>query len=1170
MPQFFIVNTCRPPGLAGKILRFMKITTVLLFFSLLQANASVYAQKLTLHEKDISLKQFFVEVNKQTGYNVVWSAKMIKEVPRFNADFDNTPLETALKEALRRTSLNYTIQDKNISIGMAQENSTAKKNRIEAPAADITVTGNISDSKGQSMPGVTITVADNPKIGTVTDANGNFVLTVKEGAVLRISYVGFVSQNITVTNTNRTFKIVLQDDIRRAEEVVITAFGKKERKEAVVGSVTSVRPADLKIPASNLTMALGGQAAGIIAYQPTGQPGQDNAQFFIRGVTTFGYKVDPLILIDNIELSTNDLARLNVDDIASFSILKDASATALYGARGANGVILVNTKEGKVGKLAINVRLENAISQNTQSLRIADPVTYMKLFNEGTLTRDATQPLPFNQDKINNTINTINRAPGYNPYVYPAVDWLSVLLKKRTNTQRGNMSISGGSPLARYYVAGSYNLDHGNLAEDKNNNNNNNIKFQNYQLRSNVNLSLTKTTEVILRFSGTFSSYQGPLTTDGSFNSDIYNLALHTSPVLFPAYFPADSANLATQHILFGAPQGTFNSIPFNNPYALLLRGHKTSSESRVLAQLELNQKLDFLAKGLHFHGLFETNRYAYFDANLGYKPFYYNVASYDRARNSYSLNWLNQKPGDAIEYLEYFPGGSTINTNVYVQGNLDYSRQFKDHNVSGTLVLTRQQIVYSNAGKLVDALPHRNMGLAGRAAYNYKGKYFAEFNFGYNGSERFSEQHRFGFFPTIGAGWLVSEEKFFNPLHNIFDRLKVRGSYGLVGNDAISDRRFFYSSNVNLAGGGGAEFGINRGYNRPGVAINNYPDPEVTWETSKQLNLALELTTLKNLNITAEYYNYNRYNILQKRSYIPSTNGLEADIYANLGKARSKGIDLSADYRRQLGKNLLVSGRGNFTLATSKYTYYEEPDYPEPWRRTVGHPIRSGYGYVAERLFVDDAEAQSSPSQIFSSTGKAPRGGDIKYRDLNGDGVINERDQTFVGYPMVPEIIYGWGFSVQYKSFDLSAFFQGQARVSFFIDPKRVSPFVQSPDDYVYGNTQLLKQFADSHWSEDNQDIYALYPRLGINRNDIENNLQASTWWLRDGSYLRLKSTEIGYSLPAPITKRLGIQKCRFYFNGMNLLTWSSFKLWDPELGGSGFAYPIQKVFNAGLNVNL
>lgn len=1166
MYKNYTTNICMPLGYVKKFLLIMKITTLLLLLAIMQASGKVFSQKVTLTENHITLKRFFGEINKQTGYNVFWSPESIRDLPRISVSFKDTPLSEALRTCFSNLPLTFIIKDRSVVIREAPVKENAKPS--VAIAADITITGTVRDENGLTLPGVSIAVAGNSKQGTVTDNNGKFVLDVYEGATLRVSYVGYTSQTLVITAATKVYNVILKENVQVAEEVVITAYGRKERKEAVVGSVTTIRPAELKIPASNLTNALAGQAAGIIAFQGTGQPGQDNAQFFIRGVTTFGYKVDPLILIDNIELTTNDLARLQVDDIASFSILKDASATALYGARGANGVILVSTKVGKVGAPQISMRAENSISQNTKTIRTADPITYMNLFNEATLSRDPLQPVPYNQDKIRNTQNTINRGPGYNPYVYPAVDWLDLLMKKKTSTQRGNLSISGGTPFARYYVGGSYNKDNGNLKEDAANNNSNNISFQNYQLRSNVNLNLTKTTEVVLRFSGTFSEYTGPLTADNSFSTDVYKIALHTNPVLFPAFFEPDAANSGTQHILFGAP--VERGVPYNNPYALLRRGHKASSESRVLTQLELNQGLGFLTEGLNFHGIFSTNRYSYFDSNLAYKPFYYNVGSYDKSTNAYTLTWLNQNPGDAIEYLEYFAGAPVISNQLYLQGNVDYSKQLNDHNISANVVITRQQTVYSNAKVLIDALPHRNFGVAGRATYNYKAKYFAEFNFGYNGSERFSQEHRYGFFPTIGAGWLVSAEPFFKPLLNIFDRVKLRGSYGLVGNDAISDRRFFYASNVDLKGGASATFGTNAGYSRPGVKILNYADPNVTWETSKQANLALEMTLFKSLNITAEVYNYNRYNILQSRTYIPSSSGLEATTYANLGKANSRGIDLSADYKQRVNKDLSFTGRGNFTLATDKYTYYEEPTYAEPWRQIVGQPIRIGYGLIADRLFVDDAEALSSPKQIFSSTGKAPKGGDIKYHDLNGDGVIDNRDQAYLGYPQVPEIVYGYGLSAQYKNFDASVFFQGQARVSFFIDPNKVSPFVQSTEDYIYGNTQLLKEFADNHWSESNQDLYALYPRLGVNRNDIENNLQASTWWLRNGAFMRLKSAEIGYTLPAGISKRVGLRSLRLYANGLNLITWSSFKLWDPELGGNGFNYPIQKVYNVGLNVNL
>jgi TonB-linked SusC/RagA family outer membrane protein len=1046
----------------------------------------------------------------------------------------------------------------------------------------ITVTGLVVDTSKVKLPGVTVSVVNNPKIGTQTDENGRFILDVPEGSVIRISFVGFKAQTFTVTAANRVFNVVLKDDKLIADEVVVTAYGKKERKEALVGSVTSIKPGELRIPSSNLTTALAGQAAGIIAYQRSGQPGQDNASFFIRGVTTFGYKRDPLILIDNVELSANDLARLQVDDIASFSILKDASATALYGARGANGVILVATKEGKEGPAKINFRSEFSSSQSTKTLDLVDPIEYMNLYNEASLTRDPKLPIPFPQSKINNTINTINNAPGSNQYVYPAVDWLNLLFKKNATTQRNNLSINGGNSVAKYYITGTYNVDNGVLKTDIRNNNNNNVKFKNYQLRSNININLTKTTEIVVRLSGNFSEYNGPITIDGSFASDLYNVAIHTSPVLFPAYFPADEANANAQHILFGnvgtADGTSSNSILYNNPYAALLRGHKNSSDSRMSAQLELNQNLNFLTDGLKFRTIFNTNRHSYFDSQLAYNPFFYNIGSYDKVTDKYTLTWLNPQPTGynvAQEYLSYSKNEPNADTFFYLQSALDYNKQLGVHNINATLIGTAQETVYSSARDpklnittLQYSLPFRNLGLAGRLTYNYKSKYFIEGNFGYNGSERFSANHRYGFFPTIGASWVASNENWWNPA--IVQRFKLRASYGLVGNDAIGSQRFFYLSDVNLKDGPNySQFGFNNSYERKGVFINSYENRNITWETSKQTNIAAEFTVLKNLNVIAEFYKNHRYNILRER-YVPSSEGFESTISSNLGIADSKGIDLSADYKQTFSNSLWASFRGNFTYSTNKYTYIEEPNYKEPWRHFIGQPISRGYGYIAERLFVDDQEAKNSPTQRFSDNGIAPQGGDIKYRDLNNDGKIDNLDQAFLGYPQTPEIVYGFGFSTGFKGFDLSAFFQGQARVSFFVDPTRVSPFIPSPDAYVYGNTQVLQGFADSHWSEEHQDLYASYPRLGVSRNVIENNIQPSTWWLRDASFLRLKSLEVGYTLPARISKSLKLTNLRIYFNGLNLLTWSPFKMWDPEQAGNGFAYPIQKVFNVGLNVNL
>jgi TonB-linked SusC/RagA family outer membrane protein len=1039
----------------------------------------------------------------------------------------------------------------------------------------ITITGSVTDSAGNIIRGANVTADNKKNVGTSTDANGKFVLDVEPGTVLVFSYISYKEKRVTVNADTKVLNVILELAAASSDEVVVVAYSQKQRKEALVGSVTTVRPENLKIPSSNITNALAGQVAGVIAFQRSGQPGQDNASFFIRGVTTFGYNSGPLILIDNVELSASDLARLQIDDIASFSFLKDASATALYGARGANGVILVSTKEGKVGRAKINVRVEQSSSQSTKTLELADPITYMKLYNEATITRDPLIPPPFSQDKIINTQATLDKAPGSNQYVYPAVDWLSMLFKKRTSTQRANLSLSGGGGVARYYVAGSYNVDHGIIKEDSRNNNNNNIKFQNYQLRSNINIDVTKSTELIVRLAANFSDYNGPLATDGGFSTDMYDFAVHTSPVLFPAFFPADSANLNTKHILFGnvAGQGA-NSLLYYNPYALLMRGHKNSSESRMSAQLEINQKLNFITNGLSFRGMFSTNRYSFFQSQMGYSPFYYTIGSYDKPTGRYTLSWLNSQPTGnnvATEYLNYYPGGTNLNTFIYFMGALDYGHKFGDHNINGTLIATGQQTRYSNASDLQSSLPYRNQTLAGRATYGYRDRYFAEFNFGYNGSERFSKNHRYGFFPTIGAGWVLSNEKFWSGLSSVLTRAKIRGSYGLAGNDAISSRRFFYLSDVNLNGGGNyASFGSNGGYGRSGVFINNYENTDVTWETARQVNLALELTVFKNLNIVAEVYKKHTYNILQNRTSIPTTSGLEAAISANLGAVDAKGLDLHMDYKQNFTKDFWISALGNFTFAQNKYVKYEEPQWLESYRYLKGQPVYRNFGYIAERLFVDDIEARNSPPQIFSTNGRPPKGGDIKYRDLNGDGKIDGADQTFIGFPQVPEILYGFGLSAGYKGFDITAFFQGQTRVTFFINPNTTSPFIPSPNSSIAGNTQLLSDYANNHWSEENQNLYALYPRLGVNRADLENNLQSSTWWMRDGSFMRLKSLDIGYTLPTRILKKAKLSNCRIYFNGLNLLTWSPFKMWDPELGGNGFNYPIQKVFNVGINVNL
>jgi len=1032
------------------------------------------------------------------------------------------------------------------------------------------VRGTVVDSSGP-VPGVSITVK-NSSVGTATDINGKFILSVPQGSVLVFSIVGYETQELP--SNAEVINVTLKKASSSLNDVVVVAYGKQKRRE-VVGSVTSITPSDLKIPSSNLTTALAGRLAGIIGYQTTGEPGADNAEFFIRGVTTFGYKTSPLILVDGVEYTKDDLARIQPDDIASFSIMKDATASALYGARGANGVILVTTKEGKQGKARVSIRFENSISQPTRNVELADPLTYMRLHNEAILTRNPLGAPMYSQEKIDFT------QLGVNKNMFPAVDWMSMLLKKQAINRRGNFSVSGGGQIVNYFLAGSFAQDNGILKVDRRNNFNNNIDLKTYNLRSNVGIKITKSTDVMVRLYGSFDDYNGPI--DGG--TGIYRKIMRTNPVLFPAYYPVDEDHKFTNHILFG----NYDRGNYLNPYADLVSGYKDYNRSLMSSQFELRQDLSFLTQGLNVRALMNTNRQAYFDVSRKYNPFYYSAEGYDKYANTYRLREINPDqvastvvPQGGTDYLGAPQGGNKeVTSNFYFEGAANYNRTFDKHGVSGLLVFTARSKQEGNTGSLQRSLPYRNMGVSGRATYSYDSRYFGEFNFGYNGSERFYKTERYGFFPSVGVAWFVSNEKFFDRFLPVVSKLKLRATYGLVGNDEIgsADERFFYLSDVNLNAGAGASFGIgDQQYTRNTVQINRYENAGITWETALKANYAVELSLFNKLDIIAEYYTEKRYNILMPRRFIPATLGLQVDLNgnppkANVGEASGHGVDISLEYSQNFGKNLILQGRGNFTYATSRLDKNEDLQYGDDlwWKNRIGYPLSQQWGYIAERLFVDDNDVRNSPTQFGTVASGTVLGGDIKFRDINGDGVINDLDQVPIGFPTTPEITYGFGLSAKYKGFDASAFMQGTARRSFWIDVRQSSPFVAYRYDnnelsgYILQN-QLLKVIADNHWSEESRNIYALWPRLSSTVN--ENNSQRSTWFMRDGSFLRVKQVEFGYTLPIRFTRRAHVENLRLYANGTNLFTFSKFKLWDIEMAGNGLAYPIQKVYNFGVQL--
>lgn len=1029
------------------------------------------------------------------------------------------------------------------------------------------VSGRVVDSNGVPLGGTSV-VEKGTTNGTQSDFDGNFSLSLNfKDAVLVFSFVGFVTQEISLNGASN-LSIVLEEDTSDLDEIVLVGFG-SQKKEAVVGAMTSIKPDELKIPASNLTTALAGRISGIISFQTSGEPGQDNAQFFVRGIASFNDQNYPLILIDGVELTVEDLARLQPDDIHSFSVLKDPTTTAIYGARGANGIILVSTKEGVEGRTRVNLRIENALNVPFSTVELADPFVHMQLQNEAERTRGEFPA--FTEDQLTGT------ARGGNPNIYPAVDWFEELFQDSAITRRANLNVTGGGKKVRYYVAGAYSVDNGLLRVDKTNNFNNNISSQRYLLRSNINVDLHENTEMIVRIHATIDDYRGPLHGGNA----IYNAAVRTSPVRFLPVLEPDESLVGIPHITFGNDMGPRlgdsrnNRAVWFNPYAELQRGYRDYRRQLSLAQLEFKQDLSSILKGLKVRFLGNANTVSSFENRRSYIPSFYRVLRFDSVTDEYELI----RTSNGNESLNLVPGDTENNSVLYMETAIDYFNTFsKKHTVSGLFIFTAREFLDGDATTLELSLPSRNLTVAGRYSYDYDNRYFVEFNFGYNGSERFAKKNRFGFFPSIGVGWLVSSERLFSS--KFVSRLKLRASHGIVGNDQIGNTRsdrFFYLSEVNIDDGStGYGFGslLNQYIN--GISISRYSNPMVTWETATKTNLGIEVNWLNDaFQFRLDAFAEKRENILQSRVDIPSTFGLQTSLKTNVGVVNAWGLDSSLDVNYSINNDTWVTARSNFVFSDNEYTVFEEPDYNRqeaPWRSNIGSNVTFHRGLVAERLFVDDEEALNSPTQ-FGTPGIDYGGGDIKYKDLNNDGVITDLDRIPMGKPDIPKITYGFGFSFGYKSFDFSIFFQGLAETSFLINPTNVGPFINvgSGINVISGNgtlteNGLLQAFADNHWSEENQDVYALWPRLSTDI--VINNVGNSTWWLRDGSFLRLKQMEIGLDFQKLVENFVEVNQFRIYFSGTNLFTWSKFKLWDPELGGNGLNYPLQKVFNFGVHM--
>lgn len=1014
-----------------------------------------------------------------------------------------------------------------------------------------TITGTIltGDTKEPAI-GATVYLK-NSTTGTVTDVNGKYSITVEGiGGVLEFSYIGYKKQEVAITG-QQTIDIVLQPDTEVLEEVVVVGYG-SQKKESVVGAISTLDVTKLTVPGSSISSALAGQLSGIVAMSRSGEPGKNSAaDFYIRGVSSFKGTSTPLVLVDGIE---RDLDLVDTEDIASFSILKDASASAVYGVRGANGVILITTKKGAVGKPQVNVRTEFGFTQPTKRPKMLGSAEWAELYNEAYSSQYYS---PEDIEKYRTNAD---------PDLYPNVNWFDALFDDMAANQRVNLNITGGSDIVKYYVSGAF-YNESSIYKNAGNiyGYNPSIRYNKFNFRANVDLNLTKSTIVNFNLANIYEKSFGPGHADN--DSEIWSYAFMTSPNAFPTQYSD------------GTLAGPSTDSGFNPWNMLVHSGYREQFWNSAQSLIGVTQDIGALwepLKGLSANIKFSWDAW---NTTLQRRS---KVATFYHARNRAEDGSLiyDDNNGDGIwdpvhtgsETLSFGIGESGTMTR-YLEGSLTYNRVFNDVHRVGALFLYNQKI-YTNthAGSGDAALPYKDQGLAGRVTYAFKDTYFAEVNMGYNGSENFARGHRFGFFPAVAIGWMMSNEKWFQPATKVIDMLKLKASYGKVGNDDIGGgRRWVYESSI--VGGGSWNYGSSAQNGGGGIRVGEVENLNASWEEALKINAGIEFSLFNKVRVQADYFREERSGIFLQRAGLPAIVGITTIPYVNIGETLNQGFDATVEYSHQVNKDLMLTARGNFTFNRNELLNNDEPDWEYKYQNRIGKPFSSGdvtqpFGLVALGLFESQEEIDNSPVQNFGTY----RVGDIKYQDINGDGKIDSQDQVAIGYTNLPEITYGFGGTAQYKNWDFNIFFQGVARTSFFLGGSSIrSPFSSGNmersaiNEDVYGNV----------WMSDNtpeQNANVTYPRLsaGSGGPGASNNSQTSTWWLRDGSFLRLKSVEIGYTLPKSLLQKSFIKSVRFYAAGNNLLQFSPFKLWDPEKGSSdGGSYPLNRMFSIGFNAN-
>ena len=1101
---------------------------------------------LSVSMSNSTLREVLKTIEKSSQFVFFYLDDAVNLERKVSIDSKNKNIEEILSELFEGTSCTYRISDRQIFIsGKAPASTEQQQNKRK-------ISGRVTDIKGEPLIGVNVTV-DGDANGSITNMDGLYeIFVTKKSVVLKFTYIGFKTSEIRTNASTNIYDVTLEEQVNELEETVIVGYG-TQRKISNIGAQSSMKMEDIKTPSASLTTTLAGRLAGVVAVQRTGEPGKDAADIWIRGISTPNTS-SPLVLVDGVERSFNDI---DPEDIESLTTLKDASATAVYGVRGANGVILIKTKPGKVGKPTVSADYYESFTRFTKMVDLADGITYMNAANEAM--RNDGIATKYTEDQIRNTI------AGKDPYLYPNVDWLKEIFNDWGHNRRVNVNVRGGSEKVAYYASVSYFNETGMTVTDKNiDTYDSKMKYSRYNFTTNLNIDVTPTTKVEIGAQG----YLGEGNYPAISSADLYNAAMSISPVEYPKMFFVNGEAFVP---------GTSTNNNFNNPYSQATRrGYDNLTKNQIYSNLRVTQDLDMLTKGLKLTAMYAFDVYNEIHVHQDRAESTYNFldTSVPYDMNGQPILQRIYEGSNVLSYTQETSG----NKKTYLEASLNYDRTFNDdHRVSALFLFNQQSKLLYPKGTLEDAIPYRMMGIAGRATYSWKDRYFAEFNIGYNGAENFSPKHRFGTFPAFGVGWVVSNEKFWQPLSKAVSFLKIRYTDGKVGNSEVSDRRFMYLDQMKENGDYGYKFGPNgtnwSGYETVNMAV------DLIWEESRKQDLGIDLKLFNDdLSIVFDLFKERRENILLKREHsIPSFLGYNTSApYGNIGIIENKGFDGTIEYNKRINKDWVIALRGNVTFNKDKWIQGELPEQKYEWMNQYGHNINGVKGYVAEGLFtqaeiddmarwesLSDANKAITPKPFASQFGTV-KAGDIKYKDLNNDGQIDAYDQTYISRGDVPTTVYGFGFTVGWKDLSVGMMFQGVAGAERVLNGSSVNPFNGGG-----GSGNLYSNIGD-RWTEENPDQNAFYPRLsyGSETTSNINNFQKSTWWVRNMNFLRLKTLQISYNLPKPWVNKVHLKNAAVYVMGTNLFTLSRFKLWDPELNtDNGASYPNTTSYSVGIN---